>query len=532
MIKNTNPSVSIEEFAAFIDGNLDEVNSERVLSAISSDNSLSQLIEDNDMIDENIDLYENESLMFSNEIDDVFFSIPDVPNIQYENINECVNFEDDDFLDDDVIENSHQSHLYEKDLSNDNDNESNLNTIDMENSNNTANEDQYGAKVAQALFGEQGQGAQVQLDPMIFQGNEGICAIRSQQIILRDYGIDVSIDELKQFATQNGWYDPEGGTPMGYIGNLLESCNVHCRQDAGCTVYDLVNELSQGHRVIVAVDANELWADRENDAIKQTEEWFTDVFKGKTPNHALVVAGVEVNPQDPNDVKVVLTDPGTGDLRIEYDLDDFMDAWEDSNCFMTTTTEPAPLQYDPNRGCEVPSNFAMEQFIDTNSLPLNADNVILPAEMAAKTVGAYYSKGHIDKIPVDDKEIDFDDYTNAVGQAQQKYKSAIGGNSLSLGLDHFDKNSFVSSIKSMLGIGTEPEQPNSTNTLNNGGTDGGNGTDDPVIENGGGHTDIHSGHKAGDDDGGDGGDDDGGGDDGGDDDGGDGDDDGVIGFGF
>ena len=527
MIKNSNPSVSIEEFAAFIDGNLDEVGSERVLSAISSDNSLSQLIEDNDMIDENID--DNESPMCSNEIDDDFISIPDIPNMQYNGINECLNFDDADFLDDDVIENSHQSHLYEKGLSieNNNENKPSLNTIDMGNSNNTANEDQYGAKVAQTLFGEQGNGSQVQLDPMIFQGNEGICAIRSQQIILRDYGIDVSIDELKQFATQNGWYDPKGGTPMGYIGNILESCNVHCRQDAGCTVYDLVNELSQGHRVIVAVDANELWADRENDTIKQTKEWFNDVFKGNTPNHALVVAGVEVNPQDPDDVKVVLTDPGTGDLRIEYDLDDFMDAWEDSDCFMTTTTEPAPLQYDPERGCEVPSNFAMEQFIDTNSLPLNANNVILPEEMAAKTVGAYYSEGHIDKIPVDDKEIDFDDYTNAVGQAQQKYKSAIGGNSLSLGQDHFDKNSFVTSIKSMLGFGTEPEQPNSTNTLNNGRTDIGNEIDDPVIENGGGHTDIHSGHNAG---GGDaGGDDDGGDDDGGDDDGGDDD---VIGFGF
>lgn len=82
-----------------------------------------------------------------------------------------------------------------------------------------------------------------------------------------------------------------------------------------------------------------------------------------------------------------------------------MDAWEDSDCFMTTTTEPAPLQYDPERGCEVPSNFAMEQFIDTNSLPLNANNVILPEEMAAKTVGAYYSEGILTRYLLTTKKL-------------------------------------------------------------------------------------------------------------------------------
>ena len=47
---------------------------------------------------------------------------------------------------------------------------------------------------AHKIFGEDGFGPNGGLDPVIYQGNEGVCAIRSQQIILRDYGIDISLD--------------------------------------------------------------------------------------------------------------------------------------------------------------------------------------------------------------------------------------------------------------------------------------------------------------------------------------------------
>ena len=195
------------------------------------------------------------------------------------------------------------------------------------------------SSAAYRIFGEDGNGSSPAFDPMIYQGPEGVCAIRSQQIILRDYGIDIPLEDLKQYAIQNGWYDPSegGGTPMGYVGALLNACGVGVRQETNCTVYDIVNELAQGHRIIVGVDANELWADRDGNIKEQFSEFFKDVLNEEA-NHALVVAGVEVNPNNPDDVKVILTDPGTGDLRIEYTLDEFMDAWEDSDYFMATTT--------------------------------------------------------------------------------------------------------------------------------------------------------------------------------------------------
>lgn len=316
---------------------------------------------------------------------------------------------------------------------------------------NNEDEASYAAK---KLFGEEGSGSERIFDPIVYQGNEGVCAIRSQQIILRDYGIDVSLEELKQFAIDNGWYDGNG-TPMGAIGFLLQSCNVPCEQSVNNTVYDIVNELAQGHRVIVGVDANELWADRNGDIVGGAKEWFRDFFQGDTPNHALVVAGVEVNPNNPEDVKVILTDPGTGDLRIEYELSDFMDAWEDSQCFMVSTNTPAPLQYDPETGCEVPSNFAVTEYINTNSIPLNPHNVILPGEMAAKCASAYYSEGHLNQINVDGKDIDFEDYAKSVETAQ-KYKSYAGGGQF-FGQDHFDAKAFSSALKGLLGLNSDKE---------------------------------------------------------------------------
>lgn len=299
------------------------------------------------------------------------------------------------------------------------------------------------SSAADRIFGEGGNGNSPVFDPMIYQGPEGVCAIRCQQIILRDYGIDIPLEDLKQYAIQNGWYDPGegGGTPMGYVGALLDACGVGVRQEMNCTVYDIANELAQGHRIIVGIDANELWADRDGNIRKQFSEFFKDL-SNEEANHALVVAGVEVNPNNPVDVKVILTDPGTGDLRIEYTLDEFMDAWEDSDYFMATTTTPAPFQYDEVHGCMVPSNFAVNQFVDANSLPLNADVRIPEGYLASD---AYYAEGHLNIIGHDNDgyEISYDEYSSKLSECKQ---------------DHFDRDSFISAFKHMIGIDDIPVQ--------------------------------------------------------------------------
>lgn len=241
------------------------------------------------------------------------------------------------------------------------------------------------------IYGESGENI---YDPIyIQQPDDHSCGLRSQQIILRDFGIDIPFEDLEHYALEAGVYS-ENGTATFDIGKVLEMAGVGMHQVQGSTIYDLTNELAQGHRVIVSVDANELWYN--STPIEKLNNWMNDVIGPQGGNHALIVAGIEVNPADPNDVKVVLTDPGAGHLRIEYPLDQFMDAWHDSNCFMAATDQAAPYQYDAATGMEVPSNFAVEhhfnQFVVDNSYQLNLDMINIPDDYLPSF------SGHLDMI--------------------------------------------------------------------------------------------------------------------------------------
>lgn len=163
------------------------------------------------------------------------------------------------------------------------------------------------------------------------------CAIKSQQLILQDFGIDVSETECVQYCYDHGWYVPGGGTMPENVGKLLVDVGIPCTQRADANIFDLMNEIQQGHKVIVGVDANELWKDGPINAIM---EWLRDVFMGEQANHALIVAGLDYS--DPDHPYVILTDPGNGEAGKPYPLDQFMDAWSDSQHFIVSTDIPTP----------------------------------------------------------------------------------------------------------------------------------------------------------------------------------------------
>lgn len=154
------------------------------------------------------------------------------------------------------------------------------------------------------------------------------CAIRSQQLILNSIGIDISEDQLRIEAYQNGWYEPGVGTPMQHIGNLIEAHGLHVERKIGGTIDDLRFETAQGHNVIVGVDSGELWH-------KGIDETFEDIIQGQQADHALLVSGFAINPLTGNE-DVLLTDPGTGELYADYPVDQFEDAWDDSGNFMVS----------------------------------------------------------------------------------------------------------------------------------------------------------------------------------------------------
>jgi len=174
------------------------------------------------------------------------------------------------------------------------------------------------------------------------QQYDDTCAIKSQQLILNDFGFNVSEDQLVQQAEQYNIYTPGSGTSPEDVGKLLELNGVPCTQHSNATIYDLTSALAQGEKVIIGVDSNELW---NNGPLSQFVNQATDQLSGEQANHALIVAGIDTS--DPNDVQVILTDPGTGEEAARYPMEQFLDAWHDSGNFMVTTDAPAPLAYNP-----------------------------------------------------------------------------------------------------------------------------------------------------------------------------------------
>lgn len=376
MFKHSLPS--IEKFAAYLDGNLSQSEMQQFSQLAEHDSVLNQLIDASDAVDDTIAGFTDDDLQLPLEISGFDFEIPDVDNVDF------LSLTGDSFSD--------NEHLYQQEGMNAEENDW------QETEPLSPNEDM---KADYRVYGESGENI---YDPIyIKQPDDHSCGLRSQQIVLRDFGIDIPFEDLERYALDAGVYS-ENGTYTYDIGKVLEMAGVGMHQVQGSTIYDLTNELAQGHRVIVGVDANELWY---NDSIGgKLSNWFNDVIGQQGGNHALIVAGVEVNPSNPNDVKVVLTDPGAGHLRIEYPFDQFMDAWQDSNCFMAATDQAAPYQYDAATGMEVPSNFVAEhhfnQFVVDNSYQLNPDMINVP-------VGYQPSfHGHLDMIG----DLDFDDFNN------------------------------------------------------------------------------------------------------------------------
>ena len=281
--------ISDELLAAFLDGNTTREETEQVLKAMAFDENMMEVIDISNEMNDNTNIY----------------SFKDEHNIEEMNI---FSDESDSFssLPDSIITNH-------------------INNLNMEREIKYAN-------------GHIGENAKIDVSSGVFQWYEDTCAIKSQQLILEKYGVMVSQEELIDIATKNGWYSSGSGTPMNCVGNLLDHYGVPSTSIVGANVNNIVAELAQGHQIIVGLDAGEL----HNNNIWET---LKDFFIGHTPNHALIVAGIDTT--DPNNEYVILKDPGTGDVAKPYPLDKFLDAWKDADCFMVTTHDPAYKQFSP-----------------------------------------------------------------------------------------------------------------------------------------------------------------------------------------
>lgn len=320
-------------------------------------------------------------------------------------------------------------------------------------------------------FGYEPNKAENKYDPIIDQGPRPSCAIRSQEIILRDYGIVIPQEELIAFASQQGWYSDDlehGGTPRHAVGNLLEACGIPTIRTENATIYDIIAELRAGHRVIVSVDADELWVKQEPTLykrlfgdLKNRVKDAVDKLNGvQGANHALIVAGVTVNPKDPSDMHVTLIDSGSGDVCITYSFKDFQNALEDSNCYMVSTTIPAPYQYNYETHEMEPSSFNTNYYPSMVALPVGFSNEFRLDDSYYEKYADYESVYDVIAVPCNDSEQEVyagDDI------AVQHYNNT-SDTDVSVAL-YSDDNSFGSYDDNIAGYNNEEDTNSDYNTL-------------------------------------------------------------------
>lgn len=172
------------------------------------------------------------------------------------------------------------------------------------------------------------------LNPGILQNQSNDCAVKCQQLILKEFGIPIDEQTLISEATEHGWF--QDGTPMEDIGKLLNLHGVETTTFHHANQYSLIQELVSGHQVIVGIDSGELWKPGFFEKLQ-------DALGISGPDHAVIISGIDAS--NPNDVRVVITDPGTGRIA-SYSYEEFADAWEDSDFHMVCTNS-APDSYIP-----------------------------------------------------------------------------------------------------------------------------------------------------------------------------------------
>ncbi|MGP1447172.1 MAG: C39 family peptidase [Candidatus Limimorpha sp.] len=162
------------------------------------------------------------------------------------------------------------------------------------------------------------------------------CAIKAQQMVLHNYGIEISMEELTSLAEKKGWFESGKGSAFDFVGELLNLYGVESVQMRNAGIYHIMHELSQGHRIIVGVDSELINRDKNNEQKSLDTE---------DQQHVFLVAGIDTSNAD--DLQVLIKDPSLPEKEQRFSAKDFMERWKHTGCFMVATKQAAPLSSNP-----------------------------------------------------------------------------------------------------------------------------------------------------------------------------------------
>lgn len=150
------------------------------------------------------------------------------------------------------------------------------------------------------------------------------CAVAVQTDILRDFGVNVSEEEMREYGKECGIFSETEGTRLEHVGDLLEKYNIPVERtcfdpdDMENNIRCLLEAKANGEKVIIGVDAGIL-------------------------NHSFVTSGHAIEFKDiTNDcygnVYVQVDDPAfPNGQNAPIPLHDFCEAWGRYGCFSAIT---------------------------------------------------------------------------------------------------------------------------------------------------------------------------------------------------
>lgn len=151
------------------------------------------------------------------------------------------------------------------------------------------------------------------------ESGRNLCDIECESYVLNSKGISCSIEQLLEVAKEKRWIR-KAGTPLYCIGKLLEHKGLGVVRKYNSTIEDVRKRLGAGCAVIVAVDSDKLYPERPD------EEDAT--------NHAVVLTGITSD-------AVTIYDPGNK-TKVDINLQLFISAWKESDCYMVSTSVRPP----------------------------------------------------------------------------------------------------------------------------------------------------------------------------------------------
>jgi hypothetical protein len=158
------------------------------------------------------------------------------------------------------------------------------------------------------------------------------CAVLSELYVLNSHGIKKTEGDWECQARELGMLKPEG-TALFNIGRMTELEGFSVSRTFHNGIDNIVSSLAHGQDVIAVVDEEELAGDLGQEVMK-------DELQGKTPNHAIVIVGID-------NEEVTFYNP-TVNGQQTITVARFEEAWNDSSNYMVTIKKRDYKNYVPH----------------------------------------------------------------------------------------------------------------------------------------------------------------------------------------